>query len=97
MTTTKSPTISFRLPPTPARQLAREAAARGLSPGAFARRVLLDALAGDDRVLDELAAVRQDVGCVRADLRRVAVAVLADAGKATLAEAEGWARDNLGG
>lgn len=96
MTPTKSPTVSFRLSPTPARQLAREAAARDLSPGAFARRVLLDTLAGDDRVLDELAAVRQDITELRADLRLVAVAVLADAGKATVAEAEDWVRNTLG-
>jgi glucokinase len=94
----QSKPIGFRLPPALARKLAAEAARRDLTPGTFARRVVLDALADDaGRVADELALLRADLARLRAELRRATVALLADAGKADIEEAEAWVRDNLAG
>jgi hypothetical protein len=94
----QSKPVGFRLPPAFARKLAAEAAKRELTPGTYARRIVLDALAGDaGRVADELAAARQDLARLRADLGRVAFVLLADAGKADSDQAEAWVRENLTG
>ena len=94
----QSKPVGFRLPPAFARKLATEAAKRDLTPGTYARRIVLDALAGDAaRVADELAAARQELARLRADLRRVTVVLLADAGNAELEQAEAWVRENLTG
>jgi hypothetical protein len=90
--------VGFRLSPPTARRLAAEAAEHGLTPGTYARRLVLAALADDARrQADELAAVRAELARLRADLARVAVVLLADAGKAEGHEAEAWARENLRG
>ena len=93
----QSKPIGFRLPPAVARKLATEAARRDLTAGTYARRIVLDALADDaGRVADELAAARRELARLRADLGRAVVALLTDAGKAEVAEAEAWVRDHLG-
>lgn len=92
----QSKPIGFRLPPAAARKLTAEAAGRDLTPGTYARRIVLDALAGDaGRVAEELAAARKELARLRADLRLVTVALLADAGNAELEQAEAWVRANL--
>lgn len=95
----KSTPVNFRLSAPAARRLAAAAARHGLSPGTYARRLVLEGM--DDtagrQALDELAAVREQLARLRADLARVAVALLTDAGKAELDDAEAWARDHLRG
>lgn len=95
----QSKPIGFRLPPAAARALAKEAAGRGLTPGTYARRLVLDALADEtaQRLLGELGEARRELARLRADLGRVAIVLLADAGKAEPAQAEEWVRDNLTG
>jgi hypothetical protein len=95
----QSKPIGFRLPPAAARALAKEAADRGLTPGTYARRLVLDALADDatHRLLDELGQARRELARLRADLGRVTVALLTDAGKAELDQAQEWVRDHLTG
>lgn len=95
----QSKSIGFRLPPAAARALAAEAVRRGLTPGTFARRAVLAALADDasPRLFTELAAARAELARLRADLARLAVALLTDAGKAELDQAQEWVRDNLTG
>lgn len=95
----QSKPIGFRLPPAAARKLAAEAALRGLTPGTYARQTVLAALADDAtaRLLAELAAARAELARLRADLGRATVALLTDAGKAELDQAQEWVRDNLTG
>lgn len=91
--------IGFRLSAAAARRLATAAARRGLTPGTYARRLVLEGLEDEvgRQTLDELAAVREQLARVRADLARVAVVLLADAGKAEPEEAEAWVRQHLRG
>lgn len=82
-------TVGFRLPRVYARILAEQAERHGLSPGAFARLLVIEAIADADRlrVFDELAVVRQAVDRVAANLETAAVALLCDAGKADVSQA----------
>lgn len=90
--------IGFRLPPAAARKLADEAAKRDLTAGTYARRIVLDSLASDAvRVSEDLAAARREVALLRADLKKVVIALLTDAGKAELEDAETWVRHHLAG
>jgi hypothetical protein len=94
----QSKPVGFRLPPALARKLAAEAAKRELTPGTYARRIVLDALAGDaGRVADELAAARRDLARLRADLGRATAVLLTHAGNVVEAGAEKWVRENLTG
>jgi hypothetical protein len=96
---TRSQPVGFRLSAPAVRRLTAAAARHGLTPGTYARRLVLAGLEDDAgrKTLDELAVVRDQLARLRADLTRIAVALLTDAGKAELAEAEAWARENLPG
>lgn len=96
---TPSKPIGFRLSAATARRLATAAARRGLTPGTYARRLVLEGLEDDAgrKALDELAAVREQLARLRTDLARVAVALLTDAGKAEVEDAEAWVREHFRG
>lgn len=89
--------LGFRLPHVYARLLAERAARHGLSPGTFARLLVVEALADADRarVFDELAGVRVAVDRVAANLETAAVALLCDAGRADPAEARAFVAERF--
>lgn len=89
--------ISFRLPATFARQLAEEGAKEKLSPGEYARRIVLEALTDEagEHAKRELSAIRESVEKVREDLATTAAALLVNAGKTTVPDAQAWVRSTL--
>lgn len=96
---TPSKPIGFRLSAAAAKRLAAAAARRGLTPGTYARRLVLEGLEDDAgrKALDELAVIREQLARLRTDLARVAVALLTDAGKAEVEDAEAWVREHFRG
>lgn len=93
----RTTTIGFRLPRSYARILNEEAGRHALSPGAYARLLVVEALADADR-----ARLFEETGSIRAALDRLAnnletalVALLCDAGKAELAQALEFVRERL--
>lgn len=96
---TPSKPIGFRLSAAAAKRLAATAARRGLTPGTYARRLVLEGLEDDAgrKALDELAVIREQLARLRTDLARVAVALLTDAGKAEVEDAEAWVREHFRG
>ena len=93
----KSTVISFRLSPAVARSLVETAGRLNLPPGAYARLLVIEALADADRVrlFDEVAAIRRGVMTALRNLETAAVAILVDGGKARPEEAEAFVRENL--
>lgn len=100
MSTTKkpNPAVSFRLPPEYARLLNDQAVRDGLSRGALARLLVIEALADADRLrlFEEVAAVRHALARLKRLLRTATVALLCDAGKAELDEARGFVASAMG-
>ena len=90
-------TVGFRLPRVYARILAEQAARHGLTPGVYARLLLVETLADADRlrVFDELAAVRQALDRLTANLETAAVALLCDAGKAEPPQARAFVAERF--
>lgn len=89
--------IGFRLPGPYAQRLRQEAARHGLSAGAYARLLVVEALADADRLrlLDEVAELRRAVGRLHENLGIAVVALLSDAGKAEAEEARAFVRDHF--
>lgn len=93
----KSKVVNFRLSPSIARTLAKGAEELSMSPGAYARLLVIEALADADRVrlFDEVAALRRSVSMAVENLEAAAVAILVDGGKAHPEEAAAFVRDNF--
>jgi hypothetical protein len=93
----KNVQVGFRLDDFHGRLLAKAARDRDLSPGEYARAVVTEALtdAARQRLLDEVAEVRREVGRLRDALATAVVALLTDAGKAEVDEAREFVRDHL--
>ncbi|MCK6484540.1 MAG: hypothetical protein L6R00_10455 [Phycisphaerae bacterium] len=89
--------ISFRLPGTLARQLAEIGARESLSPGEYARRLVLDRLTDrqTEELQSELAALRGLAEKLRDDLATATAALLVNAGKTSVADAQAWVQKNL--
>lgn len=93
----KSTVINFRLSPALTRVLAESANEARLSPGAYARLLVIEALSDADRVrlFDEITAIRRGVATAIRNLETAAVAILVDGGKAEPEEAEAFVRDKF--
>lgn len=93
----RTQTVSFRLPTVFANQLTQRGAEQHMSPGEFARRIVLDAL-GDtsgQQTREELAELREGLERIREDLATAAAALLVNAGKVSADEAQTWVRETL--
>jgi hypothetical protein len=88
-------TIAFRLEGELLQLLATKAKEFGVSPGAYARGVLTEALLGDSRLLEELRGVTERQMRLERQLQKATVALLVDAGKAGVEDAEAFVRENL--
>jgi hypothetical protein len=89
--------ISFRLDPYSAGRLAEGAARHALSEGAYARRLVVEALHEPDRLRDEVTRIRAELAALSERFARAVVALLVDAGKAEPEEAQAfvssWGRE----
>lgn len=90
-------TISFRMPAAFAKQLAERGTKQNLSAGEQARRIVLEVLsdAATEQTREDLAALRDAIEKVREDLATATAALLVNAGKTTVQDAQDWARRNL--
>ncbi len=93
-----SKTVTFRLSGLQWQRLAEAADMRGVSPGEYARRVLLDALDGNadrsEKALDDLASQLRQMHLA---LGRATLVLLVDAGKCGEKDAREWVtREILG-
>jgi hypothetical protein len=86
-------TIAYRLEGELARLLAIKAKQFGVSPGGYARGSLTEDLLGESRVLEELREVKDRQMRLEQLLKKAIVAILVDAGKASVEDAEGFVRD----
>ena len=73
--------------------LAKKAKEFGASPGSYARGVLREAILGESPVAQELREIKERQMRLERLLKRIAVALLVDAGKANVEDAEGFVRD----
>ncbi len=89
--------VSFRLTPTFAKRLADNAGRVGMSTGAYARLLLIEVLSDTQsvRLLDELSTIRKSLGTLQHNLETAVVAILTDAGKAALSEAQAFVREQM--
>jgi hypothetical protein len=98
-TTMSTPTtpVSFRLDAHYLDRLKEEAAKYGMSPGEFARRLVLDALerSEEQRTADEIVELRREVGHLRVDVALAVTAILVGAGKVSPEDARAWVKENL--
>lgn len=90
-------TVGFRLDASMRQLLAEEAKKRGLSPGGYARLLVTEALLGTSEklLLEEVRETRGLIASLGSSLKIATVAILADAGKASVAEAESFVRQNM--
>jgi hypothetical protein len=88
----------FRLDPSLAKELEKEAAKRGLSPGRFARLLVVDALSRPDESLsEELEELRGELQALKDNLTTAVVTILTNLGGGwSEEEVEKWAKENLG-
>jgi hypothetical protein len=86
----KSKTVSFRIPMDYWDALVEQASERKISPGDFARRILLDSLRRDsfDSVRLELSLIRELIERVKGNQRTAIAAILTNAGKVSLQDAK---------
>src|SRR4051794_4236090 len=94
---TPSHVITYRLSDPLFRALAQAAKKAGESPHRLARRVLMEWLqdAGRKEADETLAGLRGEIEKLRSDLRLAVTAILCDAGKLDLADAEEWVEQHL--
>lgn len=92
-----SDVTSFRLPRRLNAKLGEAAELVGMSPGIYARLVLIEWLTDTDqaRMRDELNALREAVQTIQRNLEVAVVALLVDAGKAGPDEAEAFVRQRM--
>jgi hypothetical protein len=90
-------TVGFRLDASTRQLLAEEAKKRGLSPGGYARLLVTEALLGTSEklLLEEVRETRGLVARLGSSLKVATVAILADAGKASVDEAEDFVRQHM--
>lgn len=88
-------TIAFRLEPEMLRLLSVRAKDLGVSPGAYARILVTEALLGDTSLLEELRELAERQQRYERNLKTATLALLVDAGKASVEDAEAFVRDNL--
>lgn len=93
----KSKTVSFRIPTNYWTSLLERATERGVSPGDFARQVLLEALLRDsfESVKLELSLIRGLIERMKDNQQMYVLALLTKAGKTTVDEAKDFIRRNL--
>jgi predicted DNA-binding protein len=89
---------SFRLPKRLDAKLGEAAEQVGVSRGTYARLVVIEALTDTDqaRLRDDLAALRDAVRLLQRNLETAVVALLVDAGRAELDDAEAFVRRQMG-
>jgi len=89
--------ISFRLDEHYIERLKKEADRYGMSPGDYARRLVLDALENveEKRVEDSLQAIKREIGELRTDFATSVLALLIGAGQLDHEDAKDWVRENL--
>lgn len=94
---TASNPVAFRLPAAEHRRLASAASELGLSPGTFARQLVVRAMSDQSttEILAEIEVLRRSISRLRDDLATAVVALLADAGKASADEARAWVDTHL--
>jgi endonuclease III-like uncharacterized protein len=88
-------TVAFRLEAELLKLLTAKAKELEISPGAYARILVTEALLGDSDLLEELREVAERQLRHEQHLRTATVALLVDAGKASVEDAEAFVRDNL--
>ena len=90
-------TVGFRLDAAMLKLLSEAAAQHGLSAGAYARLLVVEGLldAKQSVLLEELRELRQLLLRLDGHLKTAAVAILVDAGKAGVEDAEAFVRANL--
>lgn len=93
----RSKPVSFRLASTFAKQLAARSAAHNESPGAYARRLVIEGLNDTDheRLHAEIAELRTSLEALREILATAVAALLARAGKCDVNEAQEWVQQTL--
>ncbi len=90
--------VGFRLTRYHLGLLQKRATELHTTPGALARQFVIERLTGEgqDRLAEELQELRALVTRLQRDLATATVALLADAGRASVEEAEEFVRTNLG-
>lgn len=88
-------TIGFRLENELLRLLMQKAKEVGLSPGAYARVLVTESLLGESSLLEELREMEERQLRHERHLKAATVAILVDAGKASVEDAEAFVRENL--
>ncbi len=91
--------ISYRLPEGLVARLSESADKVNMSPGAYARLHLIEVLSDTERVRlkDELAEIRKGLTSLQRSLEIAVTALLVDAGKAALEEAQAFVREQMAG
>lgn len=89
--------VSFRLDEHYLERLKSVAAKYGMSPGDYARRIVLDSLENTEnrKVLDELRSMKHGISELRGDVVTATLALLVGAGKVNMEEAREWVSKNL--
>jgi hypothetical protein len=88
-------TVAFRLEPELLKLLTAKAKELEVSPGAYARILVTEALLSDSCLLEELREVAERQLRHEEHFRTATLALLVDAGKANVEDAEAFVRDNL--
>jgi hypothetical protein len=88
-------TVAFRLEPELLKLLTAKAKELEISPGAYARILVTEALLADSCLLEELREVAERQLRHEEHFRTATLALLVDAGKANVEDAEAFVRDNL--
>ena len=89
--------IGFRLDREYRALLESAAAGYGVSPGQYAKRLVIDALNDSERVLirDDLQRLLKELGSLKRTVANSVLALLVSAGKLTKSEANDWAKKFL--
>jgi hypothetical protein len=88
-------TIAFRLEPEILSRLCDKAKELGVSPGSYARLLVIDGILSDSSLLEELREIVERQDRHERNLKTATVALLVDAGKANVEDAEAFVRERL--
>jgi hypothetical protein len=88
-------TVAFRLEPEILNRLCVKAKELGISPGSYARLLVIDGILSDSSLLEELREIVERQERHERNLKTATVALLVDAGKASVDDAEAFVRENL--